>query len=393
MTEVPTTVAERNTHGGSTAAAGTALPNASRVARGRSVRDTQVFNQADRFVEGWHWLLPSRELKREQLKAVRLLGRELVVYRGKNGHVHAADAYCPHMGAHLAEGRVEGNHLRCFFHNWRFDEQGQCQEAPGTQKTPGACLQTWPVREHYGLIWLWTGDAPKGELPFVPELRDEEVDVKLGNRFVKACHPNVVLINAIDENHFNSVHNLPVDLYMETRVHDENVVQFSNRTQVPSSNLFTRAIGQFYEGPLTYSMCYHYASSGSVTVGPDLMHFHIMFALRLIENGEAEGQTILLTKRRHGKRGRGFNRIALEATRLVGDYFAKGDTQVFQTMNFDFKTPTKADHAIVDFIQHTERQKTRRFGDWSVLDPMSEMPQEGGEAKAAFERKLEVLHG
>ena len=224
----------------------------------------------------------------------------------------------------------------------------------------------------------------------MPELVDQDVDVKLGNRFVKGCHPNVVLINAIDENHFNSVHNLPVDLYMETRVHSENIVEFSNRTTVPDKNFFTRAIGRFYDGPLTYSMCYHFASSGSVTVGPDFMHFHIMFALRLIENGEAEGQTILLTKRRRGKRGHAFNRVALEATRLVGDYFAKGDTQVFQTMNFDFQTPTKADHAIVDFIQHTERQKTRRFGDWHVLDAEAVTPPMDTANHIA--RKLEVLH-
>lgn len=358
--------------------------------RGRSVRRTQVFNQNDRFVEGWHWLLPADELKKGQVKPARLFGRELVVYRGQNGQLYAADAYCPHMGAHLAEGRVEGNHLRCFFHNWRFDEEGVCQEAPGTRKAPSACLRMWPVREHYGLIWLWTGDAPTRELPYVPELRDQEVQVKLGSRFVKACHPNVVLINAIDENHFNSVHNLPVELYMETKVHNENVVQFSNRTQVPDSTWMTRAIGQFYAGPLTYSMCYHFASSGSVTVGPDFMHFHIMFALRLLENGQTEGQTLLLTKRRRGRAGRALNLAALQATRWVGDYFAKGDTQVFQTMNFDFQTPTKADHAIVDFIQHTERQTTRHFGSWERCDGPSTNP--GFRENGSAGRALEVVH-
>jgi hypothetical protein len=155
---------------------------------------------------------------------------------------------------------------------------------------------------------------------------------------------------------------------MKTVAVNENVQTFSNTTHVPDSNLFTRAIGRFYAGPLTYSMCYHYGASGTVTVGPDFMHFHIMFALRLIDGGKTEGQTILITKKRDGVHGRVFNRAALAATKVVGDYFAKGDTQVFQTMKFDFKTPTKADHAIIDFVQHVDQQRAVSYGDWAPAD-------------------------
>ncbi len=333
-----------------------------------SVRHTAIFNNSDCFVEGWYWALSSDELGLEEVKAVKLLGRELVVYRGADGQVVAMDAYCPHMGAHLAEGRVDGNALQCFFHGWKFDGSGSCVEVPRLDKPPRASVQTWPAREHYGMIWIWTGADVKRELPYVPELRDDETDVLLGNRFIKNCHPNVVLINAIDENHFNTVHNLPVDLHMQTDVVNENVVTFSNTTSVPDSNAFTRAISHLYAGPLTYSMCYHFASTGTVTVGPDRMHFHIMFALRMLEGGIAEGQTILITKRRAGVGGYAFNRAALAATKVVGDYFAKGDTQVFQTMKFDFATPTKADHAIIDFVQHTEQQHALTWGRWEPVE-------------------------
>jgi phenylpropionate dioxygenase-like ring-hydroxylating dioxygenase large terminal subunit len=311
--------------------------------------------------------LRSTELAPGEVKPVRLLGRDLVVYRGQNGRAVALDAYCPHMGAHLAEGRVEGNDLRCFFHDWKFDCSGACVEVPRMDKPPRAAVQPWPTAERYGMIWVWTGAEATGDLPYVPELKDVDCDARLGNRFIKNCHPNVVLINAIDENHFNSVHNLPVDLLMETVAVNQNVQTFSNTTKVPSSNLFTRTIGRFYAGPLTYSMCYHFGSSGTVTVGPDLMHFHIMFALRMIEGGKTEGQTILITKRRPGALGQAFNRVALAATKVVGDYFAKGDTQVFQTMKFDFKTPTKADHAIVDFVQHVDKQRALTWGSWAPV--------------------------
>ena len=87
--------------------------------------------------------------------------------------------------------------------------------------------------------------------------------------------------------------------------------------------------------------------SGRVVARKKLTHEErrAMFALRMLPGGKTEGQTILITKKRDGVGGRAFNRAVLAATKVVGDYFAKGDTQVFQTMQFDFKTPTKADHA------------------------------------------------
>ena len=346
-----------------------------------SARHTSIFNKNDRFIEGWYWALPSAELGRGQVKPVKLLGRDLAVFRGADGKAVALDAYCPHMGAHLAEGKVVGNQLECFFHGWKFDCSGSCSEAPRMDKPPRAATRAWPTSEHYGMIWVWTGAEPARELPYVPELKDVECEALLGNRFVKNCHPNVVLINAIDENHFNTVHDLPVNLYMKTESVNANVQTFSNTTKVPDKNVFTRAIGKLYDGPLTYSMAYHFGSSGTVTVGPDLMHFHIMFALRMIEGGKTEGQTILITRKRPGLAGRAFNRVALAATKVVGDYFAKGDTQVFQTMKFDFKTPTKDDHAIIDFVQHVEKQKALTFGSW-----------EPAEANGQARVRLDVAH-
>ena len=51
------------------------------------------------------------------------------------------------------------------------------------------------------------------------------------------------------------------------------------------------------------------------------------------------------------------NPLLLLASKLLGDYFAKGDTIIFSRINFNFKTPIRADKAIIDFIEHYERQK------------------------------------
>lgn len=338
----------------------------------QSVRDTRVFNRSERLIEGWYWALPSKALKKGEVKPLNLCGRELVLFRGDDGQVACLDAYCPHMGAHLAEGWVEGDALRCFFHAWKFDRSGTCVDIPCRAKPVQAGVKRWPTAEKYGLIWVWTGETARQPVPFVPELEHAEVDAKLGNRFEKGCHPNVVMINAIDAQHFNSVHNLPVHLVMEPRVMHENAIQFSNTTRVPSGSALTRFIGRFYAGPLTYSMCYWFGATGSVTLGPDFLHFHIIFALRPTQDGKTEGQTILVTKKRSGFWGRAVNRVLLALTKVVGDYFAKGDTLVFQTIKFSLDTPIREDLAIVRFIQHAERQRSITYATWT--DGSAELP-------------------
>lgn len=328
----------------------------------------KTFNNSERFIEGWYWAIPCRQLKMGEVKAVTLLGRDLAIYRGKDGKTVALDAYCPHMGAHLAEGKVEESGIRCFFHNWKFDQQGKCVDIPCLEQPLPAKLQTWPTAEKYGMVWVWTGETPQQPLPFVPELENEECDAVFGSRFVKNCHPNVMMINAIDAQHFNTVHNLPVKIAFEKQELNENAIAFSNTTRGGNDSFFVKLIRPFYKNAVTYSMCYWYGSTGTVTVGPDFLHFYIMFALRMLEGGKAEGQTILITKKRPGLLGWVFNRVVLWLTKLVGNYFAKGDTQIFQTIKFNFKTPTKADLSIIEFIKHVEKQKSLSWGSWEAVE-------------------------
>lgn len=319
----------------------------------------RLFNRPDRYAEGWYWALDSRDLPQGTTVKLTFLGRELALFRGEDGRVAALDAYCPHMGAHLGEGTVVGSQLRCLFHGWTYEASGRCSDAPGA---PGGCppaaakASSWPAAEAYGLIWVWTGPEARRPVPFIPELEAVESDWSHGASFVKDCHPNVVMINAIDAHHFNTVHHLPVKLEMEPRVLSADNIQFANTTEVPRTSVSGRLIAPFYKGALTYWMSYWYGSTGSVTLGPDFLHFHIIFALRAGAGGTTEGRTLLVTKKRPGLVGWSVNRILLFLTRLVGSYFAHGDTKIFRSIKFHLKTPLPADRAILRFIEHFEGQ-------------------------------------
>lgn len=320
-----------------------------------------IFNRTDVVAEGWYWLLASRDLKRGQVKAVNLLGHELAVFRGKDGMAAALDAYCPHMGAHLAEGRVEGNELRCFFHNWRFNAMGQCTDIPCLAAKLQKRVQTtaWQLEERNGIIWLWLGSEAASEpVPEAPELAGTQYDFSIGNRFIKHCHPNVVMVNAIDEQHFHTVHNLPGSiLSMQPLPRNKGQIEFHNSGTVPKDKPLGRFIARFYKNALTYNLSYWSGTVGTVTLGPDFLHLYLMFALRLTPDGKTEGRTIAFTKQRKGIIGWLFNRMILMLTHGAGYYFAVGDTRIFQTIRFDLKTPIAADRAVLAFIQHLDQQK------------------------------------
>ena len=326
---------------------------------------TRVFNRALQIVEGWYWLIQSRRLKPGRTKAVTLMGRDLVVYRTEDGQPVVMDAYCPHMGCHLALGKVEGDRLRCFFHSWAYQKDGRCVDIPSLeQPPPGVRTRTWMCREKNGLVWVWTGQAgPSHAIPEPDELAGMEYDFALGKVFRKKCHPNVVMINAIDEEHFRTVHRIPGHLmHMEPTVIFDRNIQFANTAPKPDMNLALRLLSRFYEGPIRYRLSYWYGSNGIVTLGPDFLHLYIMFALRQTAAGETEGQTLVFTSKRRGIHGWIFNRLVLWLTRVVGNYFSVGDTKVFQSIRFDYRTPVPADRAVQAFIRHLEQQP---LADWA----------------------------
>lgn len=295
------------------------------------------FNHPTAVVAGWYWVRRAADLRRGHVVAQQLLGRELAIYRGADGRVVALDAYCAHMGAHLAEGRVEGNALRCFFHRWRYEADGRCSDIPCLDGAPPlrARVRAWPTAEKHGLIWVWTGKAAPYGVPEPPELAGGDYVCHVANGFEKGCHPNVVLINAIDEQHFRSVHRLPGEiLRMEANARSEANIEFKNAGHVPRSHWLGRFLCRFYAGPLTYSLSYWYGSMGFVTFGPDFLRLHLMFALRRSDDGKTIGQAVTFSRKRRGVLGALASFSVLRLTALAARYFAFGDTRIFNTIRF-----------------------------------------------------------
>lgn len=326
-----------------------------------SISESTKFNQSQIILEGWYWTVKSSKVKRKKVIPFNLMGRELAIYRGEDNEVRVIDAFCPHMGAHLAEGSVENNSIRCFFHHWCFDQTGKCTDIPCLDKQPPPHIQVkhWHACERYGLIWVWVGeDSPPHDVPKPLSLGDSEIEWSLGNRFDKECHPHVVMINAIDEQHFHSVHHLPGSiLYLEPRAVDKWCLDFNNTQKIPKTTRMRRFFSRFYQNELYYQLNYWYGTVGVTSFGPDFLRFHLMFALRQSLDGKTEGQTIAFTKKRKGFLGSLLSKGILFLTKLGGLFFAYGDTRVFRTIRFNLQNPIAADKSVIAFVRHVENQK------------------------------------
>lgn len=128
---------------------------------------------------GWYSILSSAELPPAEVRSVIAVARELVVFRGDSGQAQVMDAHCPHLGAHLGGGLVQGDTLECPYHGWRYDHDGRCVEIPYSDaKIPErACVRTYPTVEQDGFVFFWyhAGDRPPAyELPRVTEVDDPD---------------------------------------------------------------------------------------------------------------------------------------------------------------------------------------------------------------------------
>ncbi|MFL9868139.1 non-heme iron oxygenase ferredoxin subunit [Paraburkholderia fungorum] len=88
------------------------------------------------------------ELGPGQRKLVFSNGRGVVLFNIE-GTIHAIDDSCPHQGASVANGRLDGCVLSCPAHGLRFDLRTGCM--PGAV---GLSLTTFPVRVIDGQLFV-----------------------------------------------------------------------------------------------------------------------------------------------------------------------------------------------------------------------------------------------
>ena len=105
-------------------------------------------------------------------RAIRIYGEDLIAFRDTDGKVGLIDAYCAHRHAHLYWARNEEHGLRCTYHGWKYDTEGNCVDMPNEPAESNfkdkIKINAYPARDWGGVIWAYMG-PPEMEPPELPQ--------------------------------------------------------------------------------------------------------------------------------------------------------------------------------------------------------------------------------
>ena len=139
-----------------------------------------------------------------------LLGEKLIAFRDSQGRVGVMDHQCPHRCVSLFLGRNEENGIRCVYHGWKFDVDGNCVDIPGIQIHEESKLKVkakaYPIRERNGVIWVYMGkretppELPMLEVCTLPSEDVEVIFIQRNSNWMQNFE------GEIDTGHFNFLH-------------------------------------------------------------------------------------------------------------------------------------------------------------------------------------------
>jgi len=154
----------------------------------------------------WQPIHLARELRQGQAKPVRIMGERFTLYRGESGKAFLVGPRCPHRGAQLSAGWVEGNCIRCMYHGWMFDGEGRCTDQPAEAASfrEKIHVAAYPTQEYLGFIFAWLGEGAPPPLPRYPWFEEEGV-VEL-DTYVRPSNYFYTLDNHSDEVHVIFTH-------------------------------------------------------------------------------------------------------------------------------------------------------------------------------------------
>ena len=143
---------------------------------------------------------------------VRLLNEDLVAFRDSQGRIGLLDEYCPHRRVSLFFGRNEECGLRCIYHGWKFNTEGQCLEMMNEPAEHDFSHKiravAYPTCELGGIVWAYLG--PRNEQPAAPKFGWTQAPEthRHVTKVIQECNWLQALEGGIDTSHAPILHRL-----------------------------------------------------------------------------------------------------------------------------------------------------------------------------------------
>jgi len=141
---------------------------------------------------------------------VKLLGENLVGFRDTQGRIGLVDEFCAHRGTSLWLGRNEQSGLRCVWHGWKYDVNGQCVHQMNEQRETNFAhkiqIKSYPTSELGGVIWAYMG--PREKTPPLPRFAWTQVDEthRHASKVIQECNWLQALEGGLDQSHVGILH-------------------------------------------------------------------------------------------------------------------------------------------------------------------------------------------
>jgi phthalate 4,5-dioxygenase oxygenase subunit len=141
---------------------------------------------------------------------LRLLGEDLIAFRDTAGRVGIVDAYCAHRRAGMFFARNEEGGLRCVYHGWKYDVDGNCLDTPSEPHDHGykdeIKLIAYPSVIRGGVVWVYMG--PKENQPELPDFEWSRLPrmQRTAIKRLAECNWAQAVEGGIDSSHVSFLH-------------------------------------------------------------------------------------------------------------------------------------------------------------------------------------------
>jgi len=155
----------------------------------------------------WYVAASPDELSEKPLGR-QICGEKIVFFRNEEGRATALEDFCPHRGAPLSLGYLEGGRLVCGYHGLCMGGDGKVHSMPKQRVHNFPGNRIYPVVERHGFIWVWPGDASLADPGEVPELHwANSPDWAYGGGLYHIkCDYRLMIDNLMDLTHETYVH-------------------------------------------------------------------------------------------------------------------------------------------------------------------------------------------
>ncbi|MFL2769480.1 MAG: Rieske 2Fe-2S domain-containing protein [Rhodospirillaceae bacterium] len=165
-------------------------------------------------INNWYVAATSQEVSNKP-HHTRMVGVDFVLFRSEGGKLNCLSDVCCHRGGALHRGEIVGDCIACPYHGWEFNGEGQCTKIPAMEGDitipKRARIDSYPVEEYMGLIWVFVGDQSEQDRPTIPNwfepfIDNQEWRVTRGNYEWTDCNWERLCENSLDTSHLSFVH-------------------------------------------------------------------------------------------------------------------------------------------------------------------------------------------